>query len=121
MLVYRYTVNSSTSSVKSVKSKLFLICYGILYQNDSFYHQKCKNNKIDYRADITGMYICSFFFSDVDWISSDTSIDMMSWNVNIPLIIKYIPPMIVVPLLIISDAIPNTAKNTSMITFSFSL
>ena len=28
--------------------------------------------------DITGMYICSFFFSDVDWISSDTSIDMMS-------------------------------------------
>jgi hypothetical protein len=68
-----------------------------------------------------GMYICSFFFSDVDWISSDTSIDMMSWNVNIPLIIKYIPPMIVVPLLIISDAIPITAKNTSMITFNFSL
>ena len=71
--------------------------------------------------DITGIYICSFFFSDVDWISSDTSIDMMSWNVNIPLIIKYIPPMIVVPLLIISDAIPITAKNTSMITFNFSL
>ena len=71
--------------------------------------------------DITGMYICSFFFNDVDWISSDTSIDMMSWNVNIPLIIKYTPPMIVVPLLIISDAIPITANNTSMITFNFSL
>ena len=71
--------------------------------------------------DITGMYICSFFFSDVDWISSDTSIDMMSWNVNIPLIIKYTPPMMEVPLLIISDAIPITAKNTSMITFNFSL
>ena len=34
---------------------------------------------------------------------------------------EYIPPMIVVPLLIISDAIPITARNTSMITFNFSL
>ena len=35
---------------KKCEDKLFLICYGILYQNDSFYYQKCENNKIDYRA-----------------------------------------------------------------------